>query len=227
MNAVPPPPGVPPPPPPPPPALRPPPPYVDPSLLQPSRAWYWVAGVVGVVSAAIAVALFVNAAGSLVDDLTGPLTEFDSPGSATIVLESDAERTIYRQLRDDSVVIRGASAARPACTVTSPDGSRVELRNPFEWTLDRGEDRYEALYAFKATQAGGYRVACSGDEVPLAVGEHLGLLALLGGIAAALAALFVGVGAAIAIALVTAIRRDSHKRKLQHQAREHAALGLG
>lgn len=222
VQPPPPPPGTP-SPPPPQPALRPPPPRVDPSLLRPSTVWYWVAGIIGVLSVGVSVALFVGFIGSLIDDLTGPLTHVEAPGEVTIELEPGAERTIYRQDRSAGAPIRGSAGAEPTCTVARVGGGQVEVGDAFDWTLKRDGDRYRALYNFEAAEGGSYRVSCTvsgstGGGVPLAIGEKIGLLRLLVRAGAALGVFFGGLGIALAIAIVTVVRRDSHKRRLQHAA---------
>jgi hypothetical protein len=222
-----------PPPPPPPPGgspapaqqpLRPPPPYISPSRLRPGQAWYWVAGAVGVLGVAASVVLFVSFFSSLVDDLTGALTQLRAPGQVTIELEPGAERTIYRQERENGAPIPNAAGRDPACSVTLVGGGRVELGdNEFGWTLKRNGDRYEALYDFRVAEGGSYRVACNTKDdnlaaIPLAIGETIGLWDLIKKGGGALALFFGAIVIAAAIAIVTAVTRDSHKRRLQHEA---------
>jgi hypothetical protein len=225
-----PPPESPPPPPPgtpvprPPAPLRPPPPYIEPSRLRPREHWYWVAGAVGVLGVAASVVLFVGFFSSLVDDLTGPLTELRAPGQETLELEPGAERTIYRQEREDGAPIPNAAGRDPACSVTRAGGGLVELDdNEFGWTLKRNGDRYEALYDFRIAEGGSYRVACNTKDdnlaaIPLAIGETIGLWDLLKKGGGALALFFGAIVIAAAIGIVTAVRRDAHKRRLQHEA---------
>ena len=192
-------------------------------------AWFWVAGAVGVICTGLSVVLFISFFSSLVDDLTGPLTEFRAPGEVTLELDADAERTIYRQERDDGRPIPAANGREPACRITRGGGGVVELNDTlFPWTLKRNGDRYEALYGFTAPDDGSYRVACNpngnaGEPVPLAIGESIGFWDLIKKGAGALALFFGGLIVAGAIAIVTAVMRDSHKRRLQREARERAA----
>lgn len=178
---------------------------------------------IGVLSVAVSVALFVGLIGSLIDGLTGPLTHLEAPGELTIELEPGAERTIYRQDRSAGSPIRGSAGGQPTCTVTRVGGGQVEVGDAFDWTLERDGDRYQALYDFEAVEGGSYRVSCrnSSDQsggVPLAIGDKIGLLSLLGRLGAVLGALFGGLAIALTIAIVTVVRRDSHKRRLQHEA---------
>jgi hypothetical protein len=210
--------------------LRPPPPYIPSSQLRPSQAWYWVAGAVGVLGVGLSVVLFISFFSSLVDDLTGPLTDLRAPGQVTIELEAGAERTIYRQLRESGAPVPGAAADDPSCAVTGAGGGRVELSDAFEWTLKRSGDRYEALYDFTAAEGGSYRVACRAANaargpVPLAIGETIGIWDLIKKGGVALALFFGALITATVIAIVTAVMRDSHRSRLQHEARQRAASG--
>jgi hypothetical protein len=195
-------------------------------------AWFWVAGAVGVICAGLSVVLFISFFSSLVDDLTGPLTELRAPGEVTLALDADAERTIYRQEREDGRPVPGAIGREPACRITRDGGGVVELNDTlFPWTLKRNGDRYEALYSFTAPEDGSYRVACNpndnaGEPVPLAIGESIGFWDLIKKGGGALALFFGGLIVAGAIAIVTAVMRDNHKRRLQREAREHAGAAL-
>lgn len=203
------------------PALRPPPPYVPASQLKPSQAWYWVAGAVGVICAGLSVVLFVNFFSSLVDDLTGPLTDLRAPGEVSLQLTDGADRTVYRQVRESGRPI-ATSAPDPDCSVTGPGGERVELGDTFEWTLKRSGDRYEALHDFTAAETGTYRVACTlrsgAGSVPLAIGESIAFWDLIKKGGGALALFFGGLIVAGAIAIVTGVMRDNHKKRLQREA---------
>ena len=223
-----------PPPPPPPPAgapgrppqpLRPPPPYIPGSQLKPSQAWYWVAGAVGVICAGFSVVLFIGFFSSLVDDLTGPLTELRAPGEVSVQLEEGADRTIYRKVRESGTPV-SPSAPDPDCAVTGPDGGSVEVGDTFEWTLKRSGDRYEALQDFSAAEAGTYRVACrlsdAARQVPLAIGESIAFWDLIKKGGGALALFFGGLIIAGTIAIVTAVMRDNHKKRLQREALERS-----
>jgi hypothetical protein len=166
--------------------------------------------------------LFVSFVTELVDDLNGPLTELDAPGEVTVELAAGDERTIYRQV---GVPGAGAISAsdEPDCEVTGPGGGRIEVGDAFDWTLTRDGDRYRALYDFDASASGGYRVSCgaargASGRTPLVVGEQISLFGILGRMGAALAVFFGGGGIAVAIAIVTAVMRDGHKRRLQQQA---------
>lgn len=214
-----PPPGAPPPPPPgataaPPPApLRPPPPYIDPSVLRPRRLWYWVAGAVGVIGLVPAIVVFIG----LIDSLLETPAALPDAGELTISLEAGDERTVYEQVRDSSGRIE--TGAAPACAVTRVGAGPVPLSDA-NLTLRQGDDHYRALFDFEAPETGDYRVSCggrapSGGTGPLAIGDKIGIT---GRVLVFIAAFLGGFGLGLGIAIVTVIRRDSHKRRLQHEA---------
>ncbi len=178
------------------------------------------------ICAGLSVVLFISFFSSLVDDLTGPLTEFRAPGEVTLELEAGAERTLYRQERESGGPV-APGAQDPSCTVTGDSGARVEVGDTFGWTLTRNGDSYEALYDFSAPESGSYRVACetrgnAREPVPLAIGESIAFWDLIKKGGGALALFFGGLIIAAVIAIVTAVMRDNHKRRLQREARERA-----
>jgi hypothetical protein len=179
----------------------------------------------------MAIALFVGLAASAFERLTGPLTQLTTPGRATLELPAGAERTIYQQVRDSAARIAVPATADPECAVTLVRGGWIEVADASAFTLTRDGDRYEALFDFDATRGGAYRVSCEDRtrpqrEVPLAIGRTIGLLGLLGDFGVALGTLFGGLAIATAIAVVTAVRRDGHKRRLQREpTRPGAAAG--
>ena len=172
-----------------------------------------MAGAVGVIGLVPAIALFV----ALIDSLLETPTALPDSGELTISLEAGDERTIYEQVRDSSRRIE--TGAAPACAVTRVGGGPVELSDA-QLTLHQGDDRYEALFDFEAPESGDYRVSCRdpaqpGGAAPLAIGEKIGIT---GRVFAFIAAFLGSFGLGLGIAIATVIRRDSHKRRLQHEA---------
>jgi hypothetical protein len=191
--------------------------------------WFWVAGVIGAVCVILSIVLFVSFISSLVDDLTGPLTELESPGEVTLQLEEEADRSIYRKLRESGAPL-AQGAPDPICTVEGEGGATVEVSDSFEWTLKRDGDRYEAIYDFTAPEAGSYVVSCepnrgSTTPVPLAIGEGISFWDLLSKAGASLILFFGGLTIAGTIAIVTAVMRDNHKKRLQREALQRTGQG--
>jgi hypothetical protein len=176
---------------------------------------------------ALSVVLVISFFSSLVDDLTGPLTELRAPGEATIELEEGAERTIYRKVREAGTPV-ATGAPDPSCSVASPSGAEVEVGDTFGWTLKRDGDRYEAIQDFTAPTAGAYRVACTvpaggRQAVPVAIGESIGFWDLIRKGAAAFALFFGGLFVGGGIAAATGILRSNHKSRLQRERAAAAA----
>ena len=235
--------GVPPPPPPPaggtPPSPRPPSPgapeapppapppgsyYIPSSQLRPGRFWYWVAAAVGVLGIAAAVLIAISI---LFGPLLADLTPLDAPGSVSLDLDSGDERTIYVQTRDSAGSTELPPDASISCQVTT-GGAPVELDSAGDLTVTKGDDKYNALFDFEASEGGSHEVQCQDEtqpsrSIPLAIGEKVKIFL---GIFAAFAAFLVGAGIAAAIGAITWSRRRSHKRRLQAEAAQRAAIGL-
>jgi hypothetical protein len=172
-----------------------------------------VAGAVAAIGLVPAIVVFV----ALIDSLLETPTALPDSGKLTISLEAGDERTIYQQVRTSSGRIE--TGAAPACTVTRVGAGPVALSDA-NLTLKQGDDHYKALFDFEAPETGDYRVSCgdrapSGGPGPLAIGEKIGIT---GRVLVFIAAFLGGFGLGLGIAIVTVIRRDGHKRRLQHEA---------
>jgi hypothetical protein len=199
--------------------------YIPPDRLRPSRLWYWVAGAVGLAAVAVAVLI---AYSLIFGPLLSDLTHLDAPGDVTIELESGAERTIYAQTRDSGGRTESVDDASITCRVTRAGDGPVELDDAGELTVTKGDDSYDALFEFEAPASGSYDVRCQdtaqpGHSRPLAIGEHVKIFL---GIFGAFGAFLAGAGIATAIGAITWARRRSHRRRLQDEAAQRAALGL-
>ena len=198
--------------------------YVPSSQLRPGRFWYWVAIAIGVLGVAAAVLIAITL---LFGPLLSDLTPLDAPGSVSLDLDSGDQRTIYAQTRDS-----GASTGIPAdasisCQVMT-GGAPVELDSAGDLTLSKDDDKYDALFDFEASDTGAYEVQCQDAtqptrSVPLAVGEKVKIFL---GIFLAFGAFLLGAAIATAIGAITWSRRRSHKRRLQAEAAQRAAIGL-
>jgi hypothetical protein len=199
--------------------------YIPPDRLRPSRLWYWVAGAVGLAAVAGAVLI---AYSLIFGPLLSDLTPLDAPGEVTIDLDSGAERTIYIQTRDSGGRIEAAAGASITCRVTQAGGGPVALDGAGDLTVTKGDDSYDALLEFEAPESGSYSVRCQdavrpGQSHALAIGERVKIFR---GILGALAVFLVGAGVATAIGLIAWSRRRSHRRRLQAEAAQRAAMGL-
>ena len=210
---------------PPPPA--PPRPSIDSSLIRPRRLWYWVAGAVFVAGAAVAVVLSVATFRSV----TGDITQFSTPNEVTVDLEPGDRRTIYVQtLMDGSETVVGSSPPTSdelVCRVVGPTGPTEVSDITGSFTLTRGDDEYQALLRFEARSSGAHRVSCRERRPetehgipgePLAIGPYVGVSGFIGSIFGIFASFLGGALLAILIAVLTAVLRHRHRRRLEHEA---------
>jgi hypothetical protein len=196
---------------------------VDPALIRPRRLWYWVGGVLGATGIGASVVLGIGLIDD-VDSLTGELTRLETPGQATLTLDSGAERTIYQQTRGVSGPIDSPPDAAIACVV-GKGATRADVEDTGGFTLKRGSERYESVLKFKVDESGRYTVLCkdsagSKRHIPLAIGRTVGLFGFVGRIFATLGAFFGGIIVAAGVATVVAIMRADNKRRLARQAQE-------
>jgi hypothetical protein len=170
--------------------------------------WYWIAPIPVVVGILLGIAIFfVGIAGATRNAPTSSHRFIDG-GSTTIHLSAGQRMTIYVQggtdIKRDFI---------PECTTDpavdlSKYGSTVTLNG---WL---------AVYSFTASQAGEYTVSCTGGSADAVYG--VGGYASGVGIFVGLVGLFVlpavGFLAGAAIAIIVAVRRAQHKKRLQTAA---------
>lgn len=203
----------------PPPQWQPPPP-VDPAQLRPSRLWYWLSPIPGIVGIVVAVLFIVM----LVNRIGADLDRFTTSSPRVVHLEKGDERGIYVQVAGGRVA--GTSSAIAGCTVRQQSSERiVPLREPSgTFTLTVNGKSYRELYHFRPSSTGNYSVSCEGPEgAPLAVGPHFGFKGLVVPIVGAILSFLVGIALSIVIAVVTAVRRSNHKRRLQYEMAQRQA----
>jgi len=198
-----------------------PPPRIDPKQLKPSSIWYWLSAIPAVVGTILAIVFLVQ----FIQELDPDIDNFRS--NRTAVLEfNEGDRAIYIQSRRNGTPIRlGTSEFR--CSVTSVEtGEKVLLDRQGGSTLDVDTDSYAREYSFEAPRDGAYRVICEGQEgVEMAIGPDLSF-GLFAPLLLAIGLFVLGLLIAAAIAIVTAIRRSSHKQRLLREARQAQASGL-
>jgi hypothetical protein len=190
-------------------------PRIDKSLLRPKAWWYAAAAIplaLGVAATAIFVVLAVRA-------FPDEPRQFRAPASLELHLKANEEQTIYRQTRGAGVP---GLTFTPSCTVRRlGTGQLVPVRGSGSTTLTFGGNKYVTQLKFGPPAAGAYRVTCrpfGTDSQPLAIGEspHLARFGLR--IVAAIGSFVLGLllcGGAVAF---VAIRRHSHKRRLEREA---------
>jgi uncharacterized membrane protein len=159
-------------------------------------------------AAALATAGIAVAAGVVlrfVDRLPEP-GRFLAPGSVTIAVTVPDAYVIWHEHR---TLYEGRAYDLPASLpggarlhVTGPGGGAVDVQPASGMKLQSGTQERASVARFEAREAGPYRVAVEGDFAPrvMVVGTDF-FWPLFGAIAAAVAALVVGVGAGASVAL--------------------------
>jgi hypothetical protein len=191
-------------------------PRIDRSLLRPKAGWYAAAAIpvaLGVAATAIFVVLAVRA-------FPDRPKEFFAPGTVTV--DAGEDQTIYFHTRE-SFREPAADPERPECRVTWLEhDSPIRVRHAGKLTLTLGEDQYVAEFDFDVRQRGHYRVRCSQppnvDGYPLAVGERAHLARFGLSIVAAIGSFVLGLLFCGGVIAFVAIRRHSHKRRLEREA---------
>jgi len=145
---------------------------------------------------------------------------FTAPARLQVHLKAGEEQTIYRHTK-------GAQAPsldfRPSCTVRNLRTERlVPLRQAGDTTISVNENTYVTELDFEPPEGGAYLVNCRaglGERVePLAIGKspHLARFGLR--IVAAIGSFVLGVLFCGGVIAFVAIRRHSHKRRLEREA---------
>lgn len=180
-------------------------PTVSPKELKPGRGWYVMAGLVFVFSIALGVGALVAALVSLPD--VG--TKFDD-GEPTIVQLDAKEYTIYAKNAD-------TFSFSDTCTVVSDStGDEISLDGT---STTYTKDNWEAIFHFDIEREGKYQITCHEASVDnqYAVGERANLWGFSAGIVAIFALPGLGLLIGGIIAVVVAVKRNSHKSRLRYQ----------
>lgn len=209
--------------------------------LRPRRGWYVAAGLFGLGGILAGIVLFVWGVVAGATSLSGSLPQLTElrPGEPTAVtLEAGREQIVY--VRDVNASAppghspsaaptpsAGATPDRSAdCTGTGENGGTVTF-TPYSTHGSLTYNTWTALHRAIASQDGTYRITCGapsdtgvlfaiGDEVP--VGKVVGGFAkIFGGLTVGLGLPCLGVLVGGVIALVTGLRRGSHRNRLLQQ----------
>jgi len=193
----------------------PPPPPIDPRQLKPSRLWYWLSAIpviAGLVVAAVCVGIFIS-------QLDPDIDNFQSNRAAELEFDS-GDRALYIQVRNEGVPLRVPSDdLRCSVTFVGSDSTPVKLKKSGGSTLDVNNDSYVEEFSFHAPHDGPYRVSCEGPEgVRLAIGPDLSFELFVPLVLAFVSVILGGILTTVGM-VVTAVRRSSHKQRLQREAR--------
>jgi len=176
---------------------------MDPRQLRPRRRWYGIAVGIAVLFTAIGIGGFVVG----IVSATGSIPDFDStyPGNqdSQVTLESGRSYGIYVPENSPQT-----------CNVDD----RVTTASPnATFTFTRDGQQWVHLSNLTVDAAGTYTVNCDAPTYAVGPAPELGQFA--GGIGGGLAALMglpcLGITIGGIIALVTGLRRSSHKKRLQ------------
>ena len=191
-----------------------PPPQIDRKLLRPSTIWYWVSPIPALIGTVLAIVLLVD----VIQQFDTGMDNFRTPGSVQVTMDRDDEKGIYIQTAG-APGARSASSATLSCRVRDARERPVPLKDASGFTLTVNSDEYVEQWRFVAPADGTYSVGCfEPTGVPAAVGPHIAVRRFLGPILGMVFAFLVGIGASVLIAVVTAVRRSTHKQRLQREA---------
>jgi len=194
---------------------------MDDARTTPSRGYYVLAGVVFVAG-------WVLFAGFLFKRLSGlgaTLQQVVAPGETDLTLREPGNYTIfyeYHSVVGDKVYSTDESLSGLRCLLVSKaNNSKIELSpSSMNSTYELGGRSGRSIFDFKIDQPGVYAISAGyppdqqGPEVVLAVGKGFttGLFATIFG---ALALVFGSMGIAVAITLVTLLKRSKKKRLME------------
>jgi len=179
-------------------------PRIPASELRPGRHWYVTAAVSSVVSIVLGMVIAVHQFKSVIDAVdTG--NRFAEGKTVTLRLDPDDEKAIWLEDR--------IGPSRPTCEISGP-GDPALTSPGIDVFLTRDET-WNPLYTIEVSQAGDYRITCDSERPSeFAIGDLGGLVALGGRLVLAVLLPLFGVGAGIAVVLITAFRRRGHHKRL-------------
>jgi len=193
------------------------PPQIDQRRLRPTRAWYWLASIPAV-AGLILTAVFVV---QIVGVFSVGLERLSVPGSVIVPLEGGDKRGIYVQTYGLGGALPGVTNTDLACTVgdAGSDRSVPVTRTPGAVTLTIGTAQYVERLRFEAPRDGRYAVMCSQPPgVRSAVGPRLSFFGPFVAIVGAILSPLIGLALSAAIAIVVAVWRSAHKKRLRAEA---------
>jgi hypothetical protein len=200
-----------------------PPPRIPASELRPSRVWYWVAGGIAVLGMCIGGVLGALGFASVVRDMpTSMDAEFDPGSPVTVDLSADKTWAIYVSRE------QGGGSIGTECVGSPENGGTIELnRSDFNFQFDSGGRSWRHAYDVEVSETGRYQIECrvrdaAATDARFGIAESITNVSGLAGRAFGSLGALLGIPclaltAAGIIAVVTAVRRNSHKRRLQQE----------
>ncbi|MFE9392907.1 serine/arginine repetitive matrix protein 2 [Streptomyces sp. NPDC006784] len=172
--------------------------------LRPRRLWYVVAAVLALVLAGSGTAVLVLTVRDTVDSIDTDHS-FPSGGSQTFRFTAGETKAIYASASGRGRVdcripqMRSGSMKQPDSTFRITSGSRT----------------WERVFEVKPGSSGDYTLTCTSDrQTEFALGDEPRVGTAVGSVLAAIGLFFAAVASAVAISVVTAVRRGRHRRRL-------------
>ncbi|MEU2928389.1 serine/arginine repetitive matrix protein 2 [Streptomyces sp. NPDC007251] len=184
------------------------PPPVPPSIpakdLRPRRLWYAVAAVVGLVLVGAGIA---SIAVTVVDSVNSVDTarSFPSGESRTFRFAEGKTKAIY---------VSQSGQGHVDCRIPGmASGSMTQPSSTFRVTA--GSRTWERVFEVRPGSSGDYTLTCTSDQpADFALGDKPQVGNVVGGILAGIGCFIAGFFGAAAIAVVTAVRRSRHRKRL-------------
>ena len=199
-------------------------PSIDPKQLRPGRVWYVVAAAIVVLGVCVGMGVFALGMTSFISGLPAMEQRFESGSATEMRLSADKKWAVYVSVPEGE---SGPALAAAADCTGSGDGEITLSRNRANINIGANGEQWQLAYNVTVDQTGTYRLECAfGDESvgqgsEFAIGEAIDLGAfgtLFGSIGALLGAPCLALLVGGVIALVAAVRRSSHRKRLQQQA---------
>lgn len=195
-----------------------PPPQVDPRELRPSRAWFWVGGVLIPLSIVLGVVLFVVL---LFRGLALPEFSARTQGAQSTTFTVDS-----REHPEPGWLLYGSpkNVDHTACALISPDEQILTFSYPtFNHEWEGSEGAWAMVGMADLTEPGEYTLTCQApDGVRFGIaygGDTTGnmMTGLLGALGSLLIIPFLGVVGGVVLIIVTAVRRGRHRQQLLNE----------
>src|SRR5437899_1987349 len=178
----------------------------------PSTGWYGIAAAIAVVTTVISGLLL----GSVIRDVFGTVSTFNSGGGVVVHLRDGTGRTLFVQTDTDS--------SRVTCSARALDGQPdPTLTQDTEWQLTIGGRHWQSLARVVAHGTGDVRISCTAPTpTEIGVGPDIssnGALRREFGPRAALAVTIGALGLIVALVIVigVAVARNSSRQRLRSE----------